>query len=196
MARKALAMAQLHKLATIIASTRPGRVGHGVAHWFHGVAQRVGAFENGVLDLADFNLPLFDEPHHPRLQKYQNDHTKAWSAAVAAADAFVIVTPEYNYGAPPALVNALDYLYLEWNYKPVAFVSYGGASGGLRSVQMIKQIVTAQKMMPIVEAVALPFVANNIVDGKFSAPETQEKAAEVMLAELLRWSTALKTMRP
>jgi NAD(P)H-dependent FMN reductase len=188
-------MAVLHKLGTIIASTRPGRVGQSVAHWFHGVAQRVGAFENGIMDLADFNLPIFDEPHHPRMQKYQNDHTKAWSEAVAATDAFVIVTPEYNYGSPPALVNALDYLFVEWAYKPVAFVSYGGASGGLRSVQMTKQIVTTLKMMPIPEAVTLPFVANNIVDGKFTAPESQEKAAEGMLAELSRWSTALKTLR-
>ena len=189
-------MAQsLHRLTTIIASTRPGRVGHGVAHWFHGVAEDVGVFENTVADLAEVNLPLYDEPHHPILQKYQHDHTKAWSTIVADSDAFVIVTPEYNYGPPPSLINALDFVYKEWNFKPVAFVSYGGASGGLRAVQLIKQTVTALKMMPIVEAVALPFVATSIVDGKFTAPEPADKAARVMLAELLRWSVALKTMR-
>jgi NAD(P)H-dependent FMN reductase len=195
-ARKARFMAEsLHKLTTIIASTRPGRVGHGVAHWFHGVAEQVGVFENSVADLAELNLPLYDEPHHPNLQKYQHDHTKAWSKIVDGSDAFVIVTPEYNYGPPPSLVNALDFVYKEWNYKPVAFVSYGGASGGLRAVQMIKQIVTTLKLMPMMEAVTLPFVATNIVDGKFTAPEVAEKAARVMLAELLRWSVALKTMR-
>src|SRR6185312_16309656 len=105
------------------------------------------------------------------------------------------VTPEYNFGPPPSLINALDYVYKEWNYKPVAFVSYGGASGGLRAVQMIKQIVTTLKLMPMMEAVTLPFVATNIADGTFTAPEAAEKAARAMLAELLRWSTALKTMR-
>jgi len=186
----------LHKLATIVASTRPGRVGHGVAHWFHNVAGRLGAFENRIFDLAEFDLPLLDEPHHPRLQKYQKDHTKAWSAAVDWADAFVIVTPEYNYGSPPALVNALDYVYVEWNYKPVGFVSYGGASGGLRSVQMTKQIVTTLKMMPMVEAVAIPFVATHVDEhGHFNGQEAHEKAAVTMLEELMRWSVALKTMR-
>ena len=71
----------------------------------------------GLVDLADFNLPVYDEPNHPRLRQYVHDHTKAWSASVEAAAAFVFVTPEYNYFAPPALMNALDYLLHEWSYK-------------------------------------------------------------------------------
>ena len=105
-----------------------------------------------LIDLADFNLPVYDEPLHPRLQKYEHAHTRAWSESVNAADAYVFVTPEYNFSAPPSsLVNALNFVYKEWNYKPAAFVSYGGVSGGLRSVQMAKQIVTALKMMPMTE---------------------------------------------
>ena len=75
---------------------------------------------------------------HPRLQEYQHAHTKRWAESVNSADAFAFVTPEYNYGPSPALVNALNYVYVEWNYKPGGFVSYGGVSGGLRAVQAVK----------------------------------------------------------
>ena len=94
-------------------------------------AQAHRVFDVQMIDLKQVNLPLLDEPNHPRLQKYEHDHTKAWSAD-QNSDAFVFVTPEYNYGPSPALLNALDYLYNEWNYKAAAFVSYGGSSGGLR----------------------------------------------------------------
>ena len=128
------------KLHTIICSTRPGRGGKAVAEWFHGVAQQHGRFDAQLVDLATFNLPVYDEPLHPRLQKYEHAHTRAWAESVDAADAYVFVTPEYNFSTPPSLMNALNFVYKEWNYKPVAFVSYGGVSGGLRSVQMTKQV--------------------------------------------------------
>lgn len=184
------------KLHVIIASTRPGRVGPTIGKWFYEFAARHGSFEVELVDLAEVNLPLLDEPAHPRLKKYEHAHTKHWSASVDAADAFVFVTPEYNFGTPPALLNALDYLYDEWSYKPVGFVSYGGLSGGIRSVQMTKQIVTTLKMMPMVEAVNIPFFPNHIDDtGAFVATEIHEKSATDMLQELLRWADALKPLR-
>ena len=131
------------KLHTIIASTRPGRVGLHVGKWFHEYALKHGGFDATLVDLADFDLPVYDEPHHPRLQKYEREHTKRWAESVRSADAFVFVTPEYNYSPSPSLVNALDYVYLEWNYKPAGFVSYGGVSGGLRAVQVVKLQATA-----------------------------------------------------
>ena len=82
---------------------------------------------------------------------------------MAAADAYAFVTPEYNYGPTPALVNAMNYVYREWNYKPCGFVSYGGLSGGVRAVQASKLQVTAVKMMPMAEGVAVPMVAGMIV---------------------------------
>jgi NAD(P)H-dependent FMN reductase len=184
------------KLHVIIASTRPGRVGPAIAAWFHGFAVRQAGFEVELIDLAEVNLPLLDEPAHPRLRQYEHPHTRKWSATVDAADAFVFVTPEYNYSTPPALLNALDYLYREWNYKPVGFVSYGGLSGGIRSVQMTKQIVTALKMMPMVEAVSIPFFPQHMEEsGTFAATEVHEKSAAEMLTELLRWAEALKPLR-
>jgi NAD(P)H-dependent FMN reductase len=183
------------KLHVILASTRPGRVGEAVAAWFNQFALSHGAFDVRLVDLARMNLPLLDEPNHPRLRKYQHQHTKDWSAVVASADAYVIVTPEYNYGPPPSLLNALNYVYTEWNYKPVGFVSYGGISGGLRSVQMTKQTVTTLKMMPMVEAVAIPFVNQHLEGGAFVAKEFHEKTGREMLDELHRWAGALKPLR-
>jgi NAD(P)H-dependent FMN reductase len=183
------------KLHVVIASTRPGRAGEPIAKWFFELAKKHGKFDLRMVDLAEVALPLLDEPHHPRLKKYEKEHTKKWSAIVEEADAFVFVTPEYNYGSPASLINALDFLYHEWAHKAVGFVSYGGVSGGLRSVQMTKQKVTALRMMPIPEAVTLPFFAQSLKDGVFTPPDTQEKAGHTMLDLLLKWTTALATMR-
>jgi NAD(P)H-dependent FMN reductase len=184
-------------LQVITASTRPTRHGPGVAAWFLERARADGRFRVEPIDLADPALPLFDEPEHPKLRKYVHDHTKAWSATIGRADAFVFVTPEYNFGMPPSLLNALDYLVWEWAYKPLGFVSYGGVSGGLRSVQMIKLTATALRMMPIPEAVSFQHFTQHIdgASGAFAPPESQDAAAKLMLDELLKWGTALKALR-
>jgi NAD(P)H-dependent FMN reductase len=183
------------KLTIIIATVREGRAGEAIAQWFIERARQHGKFDVPVADLKELNLPLLNEPHHPRLKKYVHQSTKHWSAIVDAADAFVFVTPEYNYATPPALVNALDTVYHEWTYKPVGFVTYGGISGGLRAMQMTRTMVTGFKMMPMVEAVNIPFFAQHVKDGVFTPSETTEKSVAPMLDELLRWSDALKTLR-
>jgi NAD(P)H-dependent FMN reductase len=170
-------------LQVITASTRPSRQGPKVAAWFLEQARRHGRFAVEPLDLAEVALPLLDEPEHPRLRRYVREHSRAWSATIARADAYVFVTPEYNYSGPPALVNAMDYLVHEWAYKPLGFVSYGGVSGGLRGVQMLKLTATALRMMPIPEGVALPMFTQHLdgETGRFAPPEIQEKAAAAML---------------
>lgn len=184
------------KLQVIICSTRPGRVGPAVARWFADYSAQHSDFDIDLVDLAEFNLPIYDEANHPATTIYEKDHTKAWSRSVASADAYVFVTPEYNYGPPPSFVNALNYVYREWNYKPCGFVSYGGVSGGLRAVQLEKQLVTTLKMMPMVEGVAVPMVGNSIdADGAFNSNALINKSADTMLAELQRWAEGLKAMR-
>ena len=184
-------------LQVIIASTRQGRLGHHVGAWFFEQAKRHGKFEVELVDLAEVNLPVFDEPRHPRLGQYEHEHTRAWAAIVDRADAYVFVTPEYNYGPPSALINAFDFLGKEWAYKPAGFASYGGVSGGLRGVQVSKQIVTTLKMMPIPEGVSIPFFANHLdkETGAFDPGEVQEKASVAMLNELERWAAALAPLR-
>jgi NAD(P)H-dependent FMN reductase len=184
-------------LQIVIVSTRQGRLGAPVGHWFHRHAQGFDGFDVELVDLADVNLPLLDEPHHPRLANYQHDHTRRWSAIVSRGDAFVFVTPEYNFSTPPSLVNALDYLSKEWAYKPAAFVSYGGISGGMRSVMMTKSILTTLRMVPIFEAVNIPMFAQQIdrATGEFKATEVNEKAADALLKELHKWAGPLRAMR-
>jgi NAD(P)H-dependent FMN reductase len=183
------------KLTAIIASVREGRAGEAIARWFVERATQHGKFEVQVADLKELNLPILDEPQHPRLKKYVHDSSKQWSDIVGGSDAFVFVTPEYNYTMPPALVNALDTVYHEWTYKPVGFVSYGGVSGGMRSVQTAKLMVTGFKMMPMVEAVNIPFFTQLIENGVFKSNEIHDKAVPVMLDELLKWTQALKPLR-
>lgn len=183
------------RLHTIIASTRPGRIGPSIAQWFHEFAKQHGKFDAQLVDLAEFKLPIYDEPHHPMRRQYTQEHTKKWGASVNAADAFVIVTPEYNYSEPPSLSNAFDYVFWEWQYKPIAFVSYGGVSGGLRSAQSARLHASTLKMMPIPEGVALPNVFNQIKDGKFTSTDLNDQGATASLNELFKWSEALKPLR-
>jgi NAD(P)H-dependent FMN reductase len=184
------------RLTIIIGSTRPGRAGLPIAEWFAGRARSHGGFTVEVVDLAELELPLFNEPHHPRLEQYIHQHTKDWSAIVDASDAFVFVTPEYNHGYPATLKNAIDFLHNEWHDKPVGFVSYGGVSAGTRAVQQLKQVVTTLKMVPVVEAVSIPFHPQFIgEDGRVEANEIMEQAADAMLDELVRVERALRPLR-
>ena len=183
-------------LHTLICSTRPGRVGPSIARWVHDFAQAHGGFQSTLVDLAAFALPVFDEPEHPRLQKYQHAHTRAWSKSVREADAFVLVMPEYNYGPPGALLNAMNYLVREWQYKAVGFVSYGGISGGIRGVQVTKQLLTTLKVVPIPEAVVIPNFVQHIGDGStFTPNDFHTASATAMMDELRRWTDALSNLR-
>ena len=183
-------------LRIIIGSTRPGRVGPSVAAWIAERAREHGGFDVQVTDLAELDLPMYDEPNHPRLRRYVHQHTKDWSAVVDGSDAFVIVTPEYNYGYPAAVKNAIDYLHEEWKYKPVGFVSYGGVAAGTRAVQQLKQVVTTLKMFPVFESVSIPFHTQFIdEDGRVQANEVMEQAADAMLGELVRTESALRPLR-
>ena len=184
------------RLQIVTVSTRPGRKGPAVAAWFEQQARQHGRFEIEAIDLATVNLPLFDEPEHPRLRRYHHEHTKAWSATVSRADAFVFVTPEYNFSTPPSLGNALAYLLHEWAYKPAAFVSYGGVSGGLRGVQMSRLTLNALRMVPIVEAVSFSAFTRLIDEaGVFTPDAAAGKAATGLLDELHRWAEALRPLR-
>ncbi|WP_030441573.1 NADPH-dependent FMN reductase [Actinoplanes subtropicus] len=182
-------------LLVVVASTRPGRVGLPVSRWFADAAKAHGGFRVTVADLAEENLPLLDEPHHPRLGRYEHDHTRRWSEKVGAADAIVFVIPEYNYSLGAATKNAIDYLHHEWRYKAASVVSYGGVSAGTRSAMALHAAVYALNLFTIAQQVNIPFVANHLADGHFEPSETTEAAAKVMLDELHRVAQALKPLR-
>src|SRR5260370_37288115 len=174
---------------------RPGRLGLPLANGAISEIEKHGGFEVDVADLALMDLPMLDEPHHPHHRNYTKPHTIVWSRRVDAADAILIVTPEYNYRMPGSLKNAFDFLSQEWNYKPVAFVSYGGMSGGMRSVQMAKGVVTTLQIVPLPKAVNIHMCPKTIHDGQFIPEETQEAGPKKVLGELTRLPAALPARR-
>ncbi len=181
-------------LQIVIASTRPGRVGERFGQWFADEARRHGVFDVEVVDLAEVALPFLDEPNHPKFGRYVHDHTKAWSATVSRADAFVFVAPEYNHGYNAVLKNALDFLHHEWADKPAGFVSYGGVAAGTRMVQALKPVLVSLRMVPVVESVNIPFQQQfHAPDGGVAPNQIMVESARAMLDELLR---VTKLVRP
>lgn len=188
------------KIAVIIGSTRQGRFCDKPAHWIFEETQKLADVQVTLLDLRDFPLPFFDEPMSPSMVSgYDKPEVQKWQAQVRDADAFIIVTPEYNHSMPAVLKNALDYVYHEWNNKPVAFVSYGSA-GGTRSVQQLRQIAVELQMAPIRNGVHIfgnKFLP--ILLGKEPWEPTKDEflmaAAKKMLDQLLWWGNALKAAR-
>lgn len=184
------------KLNVIIGSTRPGRGGPAVGKWVAEAAKAHDGFEVTLVDLMDFDLPLLDEAAHPRMHKYEHEHTKKWSAAIDPADAFIFVCPEYDYFPNAALINALQALSLEWQYKPAAVVSYGGVSGGLRAAQELRLLIGNLNMMAIPQTVPLAFYQKSIGEDKAFAPgQPSLDGLNLALGELHKWATALKPMR-
>jgi NAD(P)H-dependent FMN reductase len=174
-------------LQVIIGSTRPGRVGSAIADWIIGQAREDGDFEVEVTDLRDLDLPIFDEPNHPRLRQYVHQHTKDWSATVDRSDAFIFVIPEYNHSFNAATKNALDYLSQEWRNKPAGIVSYGGGSGGALAARMLAQVLGALQMAVAADSVNIRSVRERLDDqGRLKPDQGLQRAAAAMLAELAR----------
>ena len=185
------------RLVVVLASTRPRRVGPALADWITDVAKNSGAFETvELVDLAEVALPILDEPELPHAAAYVHEHTLRWSATVQAADAFLLVTPEYNLAPPPSLVNAIDYLHREWRWKAAGIVAYGGVAGGARSAQVVKQMLASMNCFTVHEAVVVPQVADQIdADNVFRATTRNEHAARSMIESLETLAGALRPVR-
>ena len=186
----------MYKLKIISATVRPGRKGPVIGRWITEIARKHTEFDVEFIDLGELKLPLMDEPNHPSLQQYEHQHTKAWSETIGAADAFVFVTGEYNFGYPSPLRNALEFLYKEWGYKAAGIVSYGGVSAGTRAANALKGDLATINVVPLTAAVNIPMFSKLINENdEFIPGEVTAKAAQAMLKELLRWTKALKPMR-
>ncbi|MGC5022427.1 GNAT family N-acetyltransferase [Micromonospora sp. DT47] len=185
------------RVLVLMCSTRPGALGPLVGQWLiETITPR--APELGVelvpVALSDLNLPFLDEEEHPSSGVYRHEHTRRWSAIVDAADGFIAVTPEYNYGMPATLKNALDYLSREWAWKPIGFVSYGHTSAGTRSVQHAKQVVTTLRLVPLGATVAIR-IGDATENGRLRPDATRDTAGVGLLDELVRVAQALRPMR-
>jgi NAD(P)H-dependent FMN reductase len=182
------------KVAIVIGSTRPGRKGEAVARWVHEIAAKRSDASYELVDIAAFDLPLLDEALPPAMRQYSKPHTKAWAAAVAAFDAFVFVTPEYNHSTSGALKNAIDFLYREWNDKAAGFVGYGSA-GGTRAVEHLRLIMGEIKVADVRAQVALSLYTDFESFSTFKPAPRQEGAVNAMLDDVVAWGGALQDMR-
>ncbi|MGA4538812.1 GNAT family N-acetyltransferase [Uniformispora flossi] len=185
------------RILVLICSNRPGALGPAVGEWVvETITPRATelAVELVPTALGDLDLPFLDEEQHPASGIYRHEHTRRWSAIVDAADGFIVVTPEYNYGMPATLKNALDYLSREWAWKPIGFVSYGNTSAGTRSVQHAKQVVTTLRLVPLGAAVAIR-IGEATDNGRIRPNPALARAAVGVLDELVRVAQALRPMR-
>lgn len=182
------------KIQIILGSTRPGRIGEGVAKWVHEVASKRSDAEYELVDIADFNLPLLDEPMPPMMNQYTKDHTKKWSEKIKEADAYVFVTAEYNRSVPGALKNAIDYLNVEWQDKAVGFVSYGSA-GGSRAVEHLRGIAGELHMADVREFLPLYLSTDFENYSTFIPTASHEEQLNGVLDNVERWAGAMNTLR-
>jgi NAD(P)H-dependent FMN reductase len=182
------------KIAIIIGSTRPNRNGEAVAQWAHEIAHKRDDAEFELVDIKDFNLPLLDEPISPMMGQYSKEHTKRWSAKIAAFDAYVFVTPEYNHATSGALKNAIDFLYHEWVNKAAGFIGYGGV-GGTRAVENLRLIMAELQVATVRAQVGLSLLTDFENYSVFKPAAQHEKSVSAMLDQVIAWGGALKTLR-
>ena len=183
------------KIAIVTGTTRPGTKAPAVADWILAQSSSQRHAEFDILDIAAFDLPLLDEPIPPMRGQYTRNHTKAWSEAVAKYDGFIFVTPEYNHGPAPALVNAIDYLAAEWTDKAAAFVSYGAQAGGVRAVEPLRSMLAALNVATIANHVNLSLLTDFVGFSSPNPAETKVQELDALFRQLTRWAKALGGIR-
>ncbi|MFB4419460.1 NADPH-dependent FMN reductase [Streptomyces sp. QL37] len=183
------------KLGIVLGATRPGRVGPQVARWIEKTARGCEDAEFELVDVADYDLPLFDEPQSPLMGAYEHAHTRAWGARIAELDGFVFVTPEYNRSIPAALKNAIEFLYSEWGNKAAGFVAYGSNVSGARAVEHLRLIAAALHLATVRTQVNLSLVTDFENFTTFTPAERHDAALRQMLTEVISWTNALAPLR-
>lgn len=187
-------------IKVIAGSVRESRFSDKAAAWIAGEANTQEGVTAEVLDLRDYDMPFFNEAMSPSMKQapYTNEAVARFTAKIAEGDAYIIVTPEYNRGTSGVLKNALDWVYQEWNNKPVAFVSYGTV-GGARAVEQLRLTAVELQMAPIRNAVHIPGEHYfPVLFGKADAGElfaSLGKQSDGMLTQLIWWARTLKAAR-
>ena len=182
------------RIAIIVGSTRPNRRSPDVAKWVRDLAAKRGDATYEIVDIADFDLPVLDEPMPPSMGNYQHDHTKRWSKTIASYDGFVFVTPEYNHSISGALKNAIDFVYNEWNNKAAGFVSYG-STGGARAVEHLRGIMSEVQVADVRAHVSLSMYTDFENWSVLKPDPRHEQQLSVLLDQLVAWSRAMQGVR-
>jgi NAD(P)H-dependent FMN reductase len=182
------------KLQIILGSTRPGRIGEGVAKWVYKTASKRDDLEIELVDVADYELPLLDEPVPPMMKKYTKEHTKKWSEKIEQADGYIFVAAEYNHSIAGGLKNAVDYLNHEWRDKSVGFVSYGSA-GGSRAVEHLRGVAGEMHLADVREQLLLYLDRDFESYSIFKPTENHEVQLNKVLDEVVSWAEAMQHVR-
>lgn len=182
------------KIGIIMGSTRPGRNTEAVAKWVYDIAKGRKDAEFELVDIADYNLPLLDEPVPPSMGQYSKEHTKKWSSKIASFDGYVFVTPEYNRATTGALKNAIDYLYHEWNNKAAGFVGFGSA-GGTRAVENLRLIMGELQVADVRAQVSLSLFTDFQNFSQFDPADHHVESVNTMLEQVIAWSKAMQSVR-
>ncbi|PFG40993.1 NAD(P)H-dependent FMN reductase [Georgenia soli] len=182
------------KIAIVTGSVRPGRQSLNVANWVKSIADRRDDAEFEIVDIADFNLPVWAEATPPSWGPAQSAEGQAWSAKMAEFDGFVFVVSEYNHSITGALKNALDYLSPELNNKAAGFVSYGSA-GGARAVEHLRGILSEMQVAHVRNAVVMSLFTDFENFSVFTPTEPATASVEPMLEQLVPWTKALEAVR-
>ncbi len=183
------------KVGIIVGSTRPGHHANDVAKWVLENAKKRTDAQFEIVDIADFKLPMLDEPVPPSMAQYSKPHTKAWAQKVASFDAYVFVTPEYNHAPSAALKNALDFIYAEWNNKAAGFVSYGASANGSRAVEHLRMIMGELQIADVRAQVSLSLYTDFENFAAFKPNAMHLANLTTMLDQLVAWGGAMKTVR-
>ncbi len=181
------------KLMIINGSVRQGRMADNMVVWAKSILEQDNELELDFVDLKEVDLPFFDEAKVPSTNNghYENPKGAAWAKRVAAAEAFILITPEYNHGPSAVLKNAIDWVYEGWLYKPVGFISYGGAAAGTRAVQQLKQNLLNVNVFPVNSSVHIPIWGGGLdennrpqaaFDNNLKKVITELKALQIRLA--------------
>ena len=182
------------RIAIVTGSTRPARNNIAVARWVFALAAKRRDADFELVDIADYDLPLLDEPLPPALGRYSHAHTKRWAAKIASFDGYVFVTPEYNHGTSAALKNAIDFLFAEWNNKAAGFVGYG-AVGGTRAVEQLRLVMGNLMVADVTAQVALSLFTDFENLATFRPHPRHEAELMKMLDQVIAWASVLQRLR-
>jgi NAD(P)H-dependent FMN reductase len=190
------------KLHVIIGSTRPGRAADLVAPWVIELTKNHGGFDVEVLDLREWALPMFAETYETvgdfNDPTYSSPIVRSWNHKIAEADAFLVITPEYNHSVPAVLKNALDSVFVSFAFrnKPVAAVGYsGGIAGGVRAIEHLAQIAIEAEMVPLRTATIIPQVFQAFTSDNQPVNPVTDISLRIALDDLKWWSQVLETAR-
>ncbi|GAA2427438.1 NAD(P)H-dependent oxidoreductase [Streptomyces macrosporus] len=184
------------RLAVIIGSVREGRFGPTVANWFVTQAEKFGRFDVDVIDLADWPLPVVMPGWDTEPDAETARIREELSRRVARADAYAVVTPEYNHSFPASLKNTIDWFREEWFAKPVGLISYGGQGGGLRAAEHLRQVFAEVHAMTVRNSLSFHNAWDVFgPDGQPRDEEAAASAAKDMLSQMDWWGTVLREGR-